>query len=140
MSSSDRRTLSLQTADLVPAIDPEPEGFDSVQLLSSGVQIYFTLSKDFQTQVGIFFNTMGKIEFWIQQSAIPNNVLVQIKVIELHVPTALGFMFFFLGIATLQLKTLILDNRSEKLETIQEMKNWLDMVISSKERKAIKSK
>ena len=83
---------------------------------------------------------MGKIEFWIQQSAIPNNVLVQIKVIDLHVPTALGFMFFFLGIATLQLKTLILDNRSEKLETIQEMKNWLDMVISSRERKAIKSK
>ena len=71
---------------------------DTVELLSSGIQIYFPLTT--YLQVGILFvPPIGRIKIYIQQEALTEDILVQIKVFELHVPITLSLLLFNLGIA-----------------------------------------
>jgi hypothetical protein len=71
---------------------------DTVDLLSAGVQIYYPLTT--YLQVGILFiPPIGRIKIYIQQEALTEDILIQIKVFELHVPITLSLLFFNLGIA-----------------------------------------
>lgn len=71
---------------------------DTVGLLSSGIQIYFPLTT--YLQVGILFiPPVGYIKIYLQQEVLTEDILLQFKVFELHVPIALSILMFNLGIA-----------------------------------------
>ena len=71
---------------------------DTVELLSSGIQIYYPLTN--YLQVGILFlPPIGRIKIYIQQEGLVEDILIQIKIFELHVPITLSILFFNLGIA-----------------------------------------
>ncbi|MDR3600787.1 MAG: hypothetical protein P4L49_09955 [Desulfosporosinus sp.] len=71
---------------------------DIVELLSAGIQIYYPLTT--YLQVGILFvPPIGRIKIYIQQEALTEDILIQFKVFELHVPITLFLLFFNLGIA-----------------------------------------
>jgi len=77
--------------DLSQSVNP-------VEFLSAGIQIYYPLTS--YLQVGILFvPPIGHIKIYIQQIALTEDILIQIKVFELHVPITLSLLFFNLGIA-----------------------------------------
>lgn len=76
---------------------PSIQTADPVKLLSSGIQIYFPLTKILQ--IGVLFETTGLIKIYIQLDAVTEDILIQIKVIELNTPISLAQLFFNLGLA-----------------------------------------
>lgn len=71
---------------------------DTVELLSAGIEIYFPITT--YLQVGILFvPPVGRIQFYIQQEALTEDILIKFKVFEVHVPITLSMLFFNLGIA-----------------------------------------
>lgn len=74
------------------------QSIDTVELLSAGIQIYYPLTT--YLQVGILFvPPIGHIKIYIQQQALTEDILIQIKIFELHMPITLSLLFFNLGIA-----------------------------------------
>ena len=82
------------------------------EVISSGIQIYFPISKG--TKIGILFEPNELIKIYIQVDAITEDILIQFKIIELHVPFSLTELFFFLGLAHYY---------SQKFMTLIEVKN-----------------
>lgn len=74
------------------------ENVNPINLLSSGIQVYFPITT--YLQVGILFvPPIGHLKIYIQQEALTDDILIQIKVFELHIPITLGLLFFNLGVA-----------------------------------------
>lgn len=74
-----------------------PPKLDPAALLSSGVQIYFPLTRTLS--VGILFESISLIKVYIQQIAMTEDIVIQVKIIQLNLPFALGFLFFNCGLA-----------------------------------------
>ena len=86
----------IESAPLSPIQNDNPVD----KVISTGIQIYIPLSPDRRTlQLGILFEPTQLIKIYIQVEALSEDILVQFKVIELHVPVSLTELFFHLGLA-----------------------------------------
>jgi len=77
--------------DLSQSVDP-------AELLSSGIEIFYPLTTYLQVGI-IFIPPIGLIKIYIQQVALTDDIIIQIKIFELHLPITLSLLFFNLGIA-----------------------------------------
>ncbi|MDA8228365.1 MAG: hypothetical protein M0T74_11830 [Desulfitobacterium hafniense] len=97
----------------------EQKSVDPVSLLSAGVQIYFPVTE--HISIGILFETIGLIKIYVQQHAIPDDILIQVKIIKVNVPIALGLLFFNLGLAAFYTKAVITLLRNHGLQITAEV-------------------
>lgn len=115
----------------------DSQSVDTVELLSAGIEIYYPITTYFQIGI-LFVPPIGHIKIYIQQEALTDDIIIQIKLFELYVPITLSLLFFNLGIAHFYSKNFfnfITNLKSNTQETIakQMPKNLEDALIKIKE-------
>ncbi len=86
---------------------------DPVNYLSPVIEIFVPIGNDETvTMLGLWFDAVGLLHIYCQQAIIPENVFVQVKLITLKVPIAIGFTLFNLGLALFFARSSILGLRA----------------------------
>lgn len=103
---------------------------DPVNLFPPVVEFFLPVGpQETNTMIGIWFDTAGLLNIYIQQAIVPDNIYTQIKIISLRIPVAFGFSIFNLGIAMFFARVLILVVRATTAEMAGEIQSLMQKIM-----------